>query len=231
MKHWWVYVTVFIVIILVLFRQRKTSYMEDKIPKIIHQTAPSDETKWESVWKKCQDSWKTLHPDFDYRFWSDEDMEKVVKEEYPDFYESTFSKYPHKIQKIDAFRPLVLKKYGGVYADMDFECINRFVDDLPSDKVSAGEAIYEHDEGFQNALMISPKEHPFWDFFIEDMKTAFVEKSENELGKFSYVLNTTGPVLLSRCIKKHPDMINPLNGKEYHEGIFSKHHNTGSWNK
>jgi mannosyltransferase OCH1-like enzyme len=161
-------------------------------------------------------------------------MEKVVKEEYPDFYESTFSKYPHKIQKIDSFRPLVLKKYGGIYADMDFECIKRFIDDLPNEKVSICEdVVYLHNEGFHNALMISPKDHPFWDFFINDMKAALVEKSETDFSDNGmYVLNTTGPVLLSRCIKKHVEMINTLNGKEYSEGEkFAKHHSTGVWNK
>src|SRR3990167_9308642 len=50
------------------------------IPKIIHQTAPSDTKRWPKTWFICQQSWKKHYPDFEYKMWSDEDLRQLVKD-------------------------------------------------------------------------------------------------------------------------------------------------------
>lgn len=181
----------FVFILLVIMYNRQNN--SEKIPKIIHQTAPSDELKWNSVWFECQDSWKKLHPDFEYRMWTDENLDEFMKTEFPDFYENVFSKYDVKIKRIDSARYFILYKYGGIYADMDYKCQHRFFESLPNGKVSVAKSKVDFDGGFQNALMISPVGHPFW----EDVFLLLEErKDENN------VILATGPRIISDCSKK-----------------------------
>jgi len=208
----------FVILILVIivtiyfFRGGGDSSKEEVgIPKIIHQTAPSDESKWRPVWKRCQESWKSKHPEFEYRFWSDEDIDDFMKTEYPDFYHEVYQHYDQKIKKIDAVRYFILYHYGGVYADMDYLCQFRFFDELPQDKVSINESQVGMDEGFQNALMISPKGHEFWKHVIERLK-----KTKDEPD----VLMCTGPIVVSRTIKEYPEMANPLPVSDYNPYFF-----------
>ena len=46
------------------------------IPKIIHQTAPADKSKWHPIWEICQNSWKENFPspEYSYKFWNDDDL-------------------------------------------------------------------------------------------------------------------------------------------------------------
>jgi hypothetical protein len=45
---------------------------------------------------------------------------------------------------------------------MDYMCIKNFYDKLPQDKVSISESPYKNNKYLQNALMCSPRKHPFW---------------------------------------------------------------------
>lgn len=208
-KKWWIVLFLVAVVALILWVVRKReNFEEEGIPKIIHQTAPSDESKWDPKWKECQQSWKDLHPDFEYRFWSDEDIDTFMRDNYPDFYENVFTKYDVKIKRIDAFRYFLLKHFGGVYADMDFMCQKRFFEELPPDKVSISEPPWTNGSGttYENALMISAKGHPFWDSVIEGL---YRRKDE------PFVLETTGPALIIECVKNNKDQVHTLASEEY----------------
>ena len=91
--------------------------------KTVHQLGPADRRQWPKIWSACQRSWQGLARDngMEYRFWSDDEATSFVREEYPDFYECCYSKYPKNIQRFDSVRYLILHRYGGLYADMDYE--------------------------------------------------------------------------------------------------------------
>jgi mannosyltransferase OCH1-like enzyme len=55
---------------------------DGRIPKIIHQTAPADRSKWHAIWTPCQKSWRTQFPDWEYKMWTDEDLEDLIKTKY-----------------------------------------------------------------------------------------------------------------------------------------------------
>src|SRR4051794_26367104 len=99
---------------------------EHKIPLILHQTWKTSEVPDE--WKPYQQSWKDHHPDWTYRLWTDDDYLPFVETHFPDF-KQTFVDYSYQIQRVDAIRYLILFTYGGVYADLDIECL-RPVDEL-----------------------------------------------------------------------------------------------------
>ena len=52
------------------------------IPKIIHQTWKTKEIPKELIF--CVESWKRLNPTWEYRLWTDEEMDSFVKKEFPE---------------------------------------------------------------------------------------------------------------------------------------------------
>jgi len=199
------------------------------IPKIIHQTAPADKTKWHKIWIMCQYTWKLCFPDWEYKFWSDEDLDTFIKTEYNWFYD-TYIKYPNQIFRVDAARYFILYHYGGLYADMDYECFINFEHLLHKTKVSIAESNYYDKkyksnyeyEIYQNALMASPIKHDFW---TKVFKNLIKYSNDKE------VLNATGPQIIIRTALKFPEMVYSLDRFKFTgygdlRGIYSIHHGT-----
>ena len=88
--------------------------------KIIHQTWKTNEIPKELFF--CVDSWKKNNPDWEYKLWTDEEMDIFVKNEFPKLYE-IYKSYKTDIFRADLFRLLVIYSKGGAYVDLDMECI------------------------------------------------------------------------------------------------------------
>lgn len=221
------------------------------IPKIIHQTAPTNKDKWNPVWDKCHQSWKDKFKEgeFEYVMWNDEDIDNLVKEKYPEYYDD-YKSFPIHILQVDFVRNCILDQHGGIYADMDVYCYQNFYNELDSDTVLL-EALAE-DEIIQNALMCSSKDSDFFrlcmDKSIEKFKTTptLEERLESSSGIpqniiFSnYIKELTGPFLLSEVYENYEnkDSIQILPQKEYnphipeyHSRLKTKHMLTGDWGK
>jgi mannosyltransferase OCH1-like enzyme len=91
------------------------------IPKIIHQTWKDENIPYDTFKKEWIESWTNLNPTWEYKLWTDKDIKIFLENKFPWFMER-FNEYPKNIQRVDAFRYFVLYEYGGLYADMDFEC-------------------------------------------------------------------------------------------------------------
>jgi mannosyltransferase OCH1-like enzyme len=201
------------------------TWRTDLIPKIIHQTAPSDKSRWNPIWEKCQQSWKDKFPDYEYKLWTDEDLDEFISTKYSWFY-PTYQGYNEKIKRIDSARYFILYEYGGIYADMDYECIENFETCLTPGKVLIAESKFkEHpiiNEKYQNALMVSPANHPFWNYVIRSLdRNKYVES----------VLFATGPnVVKEAAYECEPEMFKGLPHGEFTEGEkWSRHYGTSSW--
>jgi len=174
------------------------------IPRIIHQTwksadLPRDFRHW-------QKSWRDLHPDFEYRFWTNEDLEDLVETHFPDW-RRLFWAYKENICRVDLARYLILKRHGGLYVDMDFECLR------PHHKLLDGDLLFgtepaEHADLVKareagiarivcNAWMASAPGHPFWDHLLESLAAAASAGAKD-------VLDLTGPFVLSRAVSSYP---------------------------
>jgi len=210
------------------------------IPKIIHQMACAplaDPESWPASWKKCQDTWKRLHPDFEYVLWTDDSLDRFMKREFPDFYPS-WRAYDQNIKRIDTARYCILYRYGGIYADMDCECINRFYEKLPPGRASIGESPWHRKFGerFQNSLMASPPEHPFWETVI----AVVVERLPGCVDG-GHVLQCTGPDVINEAAKRYR-AVNALDRRRYAgnekneslastRGMYVVHYGTETWNE
>ncbi|KAH3844091.1 uncharacterized protein LOC127872707 [Dreissena polymorpha] len=91
-----------------------------KIPHIIHQTYKNEfiPNKYIPFIK----SFVKYNANWTYMFWTDASARKFISDRYPDFL-PVWDNYAEPINRADALRYFVLYEYGGVYADLDFECL------------------------------------------------------------------------------------------------------------
>lgn len=71
-------------------------------------------------YKKWSDTVKQHTLDWEYKLWSDVEIQQFRNEHFPE-YENCIKKYKYKQQVFDATRYMILYKLGGLYVDMDIE--------------------------------------------------------------------------------------------------------------
>ena len=165
-------------------------------PKIIHQTWKVKEIP--PQFQDWSESWKACNPDYLHHVWTDKENRLFIKQEFPELL-SLYDNYDHHIKRVDAVRYCYLYLYGGIYCDLDFECIRGFDDLLIGHQdatVILGQMGEDPDfhQAFPNAIMISKPKSSFWLFVIEEMKKrANTGRPEDD----------TGPVLLTDCVNAY----------------------------
>lgn len=90
------------------------------IPLIIHQTWKQE--KLPAPLNDYSQTWRRLNPDYEYRFYDDDRCAAFVRDEYPHLAQ-LYETLPLPILRADLFRYLVVYRFGGVYADVDMECL------------------------------------------------------------------------------------------------------------
>jgi len=136
------------------------------IPKIIHQIwvgpyrIPNRE-------KKLILDIKKMHPDFEHKYWTDENVPElppVLQEVY-----ELFGSRKHYTFQADLLRIFLVHKYGGLYLDADFECRAGFNDfDLDNYDVFFGNH-YGNVDTFTCGTFGAEKNHPIFKYFLDTM--------------------------------------------------------------
>jgi mannosyltransferase OCH1-like enzyme len=226
-------ISLLLVIIIVLVLIKLIHNSDNFIPKIIHQQGPRNRKKWHKIWKKSRPSWLKKFPQPEYRhiFWDNDMILELIKNEYPWLLEF-YNNQRYDIIRYDLARIVMLHKYGGIYADLDFEIYTNFYDNLPQDQVSVVESPHKDNEEHQNSLMVSPPGHPFWIEMIKDIINNEIPQSV----EWKYVLSAAGPIRLDRNIAqtKHPINVLPISKynhwkKPYKKGYIGYHHSSSVW--
>ena len=109
-------------------------------------------------------SWPKHHPNALHVLWTDVDNDALIKKFYP-HYADVYSRMKLPIQKCDFVRLLYLHRYGGCYADLDYEAHANLFTNLPDEEneIYLVESPVLLNEVHQNSLMISrTQKHPFW---------------------------------------------------------------------
>ena len=182
------------------------------IPKIIHQIWEGKTEPLPEFLSQLSETWKENHPHWHYEFWDGDRMERFVQAHFPDF-STTYYTYHYPVQRWDAVRYLILYKMGGMYVDFDNECIKP-IDNCIEENGTCYFSM-EPDEHykafgkeicFNNALMIAPAGHPFFDCIIRHLQSASFVYTGN---KMYDVLHSTGPLMLTNLYEKfeHKAMI------------------------
>lgn len=142
------------------------------IPKIIHQIWIGSPTPPEAF-KEYMASWKKYHPDWDYILWDDE----KVKELFPLYNQNYYDEAEGMGVKSDLLKWEIVYRFGGVYADVDFECLR------PLDELSYLYDFYTAYQPFDAffvqlgaALFAGYPGHPILKHTIETIKDDWHEK-------------------------------------------------------
>jgi mannosyltransferase OCH1-like enzyme len=221
-----------------------------EIPKIIHQT-------WKTAtipakWEYFQRSWQEHHPTWEYRFWTDEMNRGLIAQEYSWFL-PIYDSYTDNIKRADAIRYFYVYHFGGVYVDLDFQCLKPLDELLGGQELVMGWEPAAHVSRFIrenrglnriicNAFLASKAAHPFW----EDVFKHLVESKD-----VSVVLDATGPFLLTHAYNNYPnaqsltivpsDLLYPISSEESRqkrfkinqicgiEKAYAIHYWSGSW--
>ena len=180
--------------------------MQVMIPPIIHQKWNDEQLP--EVFRILSQTWRDVLPDWEYRLWTDETNREFIRTHYPEFL-NRYDSYPKAIQRTDSARYLILKTYGGLYVDLDFECLSpKFTTLLEQASFMAGEEPYNHAKRHGreyilcNALMASTPNHPFLDVVCQRMMTHPNGWHVRHAGD---ILDSTGPFLLTDAYRDFYD--------------------------
>jgi mannosyltransferase OCH1-like enzyme len=221
-------------------------YETEKIPKIIIQTWKTNSVP--QRYMPLIESIKTNNPDYEYLFFTDNDIENFLKANYSEYYQ-TYLNLPIKIQRIDFFRYVAIYHFGGFYMDLDMLCLKSFDDLLkyncvfPIDEFISKDMCKMRrykpfcDNGYyyllgQYAFAAGPK-HPFIKVIIDKIHTNI-----NKYIKYvnfdseDYVYKTTGPDYVTDLYINYKDKDDILvinNGRRQYFGDYAKHNYFGTW--
>ena len=147
------------------------------------------------------ETWRSNNPDYEYVLWDDADNRRFVAEKFQWFL-PTYDSYDAEIKRADAIRYMYLYTYGGIYADLDFECLKPFDSLLETYKgydIILGEmdsssnhaaTEWHSSNNIPNAIMISKPACQFWIRVLERM---IIKASSGGQGRPEV---ETGPVVL-----------------------------------
>lgn len=196
----------------------------------IHQTAKTEESLTFQD-RRYSQSWKRLHPDYKYILWTDEKLEELIKEYYPEWL-NIWKTLPYGVQRGDVGRMMVLYQYGGIYCDTDTIAFQTFpISKNEYLKLHVGRQSTVH---LEMAIMFAPKKHGF---FLHHLKQ--VEKSLkrwNWMKDFMpslYIHLTTGPFQFTRSVhdylQTHPASIKIYTYKDFYSSVYMTHLANGTW--
>lgn len=166
------------------------------IPKIIMQTWKTQNVPLH--WRASQESIRCQMPDWQYVLMTDKDNREFVKKHFPDFL-PYYDRFEYPIQRADAVRYCWLAINGGIYMDLDIELLKPldplFISDNDVYLVSSGNL----SSSITNSFMASKPGVKLWYDVIEEMKKPV---SWWAIGKHWKVMNSTGPLMLNRVVKR-----------------------------
>jgi mannosyltransferase OCH1-like enzyme len=176
------------------------------VPRVIHQTWKDAEIP--RKWLPYQESWRERNPGWEYRFWCDADNRRLIAERHGWFL-PVYDAFPRDIQRVDAAKYFILYTFGGVYADLDCECV-RSIDPL----VEQGGAIVGRsaDGVVECAFIASAPGHRLWPRTFEAMqRPPVIARLLHRLPGFigiagldaAHVLFHTGPQMVGAALRRH----------------------------
>ena len=168
-------------------------YNQTVIPKKLHQIWIG-EVEMPQDWKSWCNTVIQSHPNWEYKLWTNDDIQDLIDgQQYLQNYYELVKKLKRWGWMTDVLRYLILYKFGGVYADCDFEMQpNKSFDELPlnNDLLLVNTAKHPKYE-IQNCLMGSAPNNEFLKILIEN------------IGKRKYAIKKTPDKILEYYAVKY----------------------------
>jgi mannosyltransferase OCH1-like enzyme len=112
--------------------------------------------------------WQDLNPDFNIKFFDDNNIIEFLKEEYDDTYVIFFKCLKFGMYKADFFRYCYLYKYGGYYFDIDIEPVLS-ITEIIDYKINYCSVLSMINEHIFQAVLCTNKHNPIIKLCIDDM--------------------------------------------------------------
>jgi hypothetical protein len=192
------------------------------IPRIIHHTFHNrkvltrEQKAIMATWAEMNPNWKVVNHD-------DADCLRLVENNYPSYLQ-LFNSFPKNVERADFFRYLVLYHYGGVYVDIDVECVVpldqwlgsdvRLVIGVENEFSDIGTAMirsYPRRRQYQQWAIMSSKGHPLFDLVLRRIEQYFQSESAAKIGSVKLdlsnraTLERTGPALWTDVVSSYLD--------------------------
>lgn len=187
---------------------------QTRIPKIIWQTNYTDRVTLPVYLNYLFN--RIMSPTYEYRFMDDTECADFIVRNYSADVVQSYSRLQIGAAKADFWRVLVLRKYGGVYLDIDAHVVWPL--GLMIDPDAAEFYVIDRNGTFTNYMMASAPGNPHLDAFIRSIQDK-IERNEAKS-----VFDLTGP----RVIDELKDTLN-LTGVSFrytcYQGSFTNRRN------
>lgn len=171
----------------------------NEIPKIIHQLWKTRQVPLR--WQDAVETVQRYHRGWQYRLWTDAEIDEYVATHHPDFHPA-FASFQRQIMRVDVFRYILMHDIGGLYCDLDYEFVRRY--DYGGTEVVL---CLEHDEDYgyddtqiANFFMASAPGHAYWKDMLDEVK-----RNPPVTSDWVDVYNATGPGLTTRVFLANRD--------------------------
>lgn len=156
------------------------------IPRILHQIWVGPEALPDEF-RGYRESWSRHHPDWELRLWTEQNLpaDFTRKEAY--------ERLRKPVERADIIRLEVLLRFGGVYADMDFECVRSIEPLLEGVEFCTA---YMSANDVSNAFIGATAGHPILERAVREVRP----RTEHGLDAAA-----TGPVFFSKLVRQHPE--------------------------
>lgn len=155
-----------------------------KIPKIIHQIWLGGE--FPDRYVELRDRMMKINSGWEYKLWTDKDIEPFKLKN-----SKLFNNIKNLGAKSDILRYEILERIGGVYIDIDFDCVKHF-DDLLTLDFFAGNGHVGEPEVF-NSIMASSPNYKYITALVNELL-----KKDRFDDNIDGVMNNTGPYFITR---------------------------------
>jgi len=180
------------------------------IPKLIFQTwkskvdLPQNFELWSATFLR-------KNPSYELRIWDDFDNRRFISENFPWFLKA-YDAYPAEIYRVDAVRCFFLYTHGGLYADLDVECLKPLDEVLSAGDVVLGRMGSDPDNvhSIPNAIMASKPRQEFWLLMMGLLEERAYQDSGPEHVTGPAVLKSAVDIYLGEERRRASDLINGI---------------------
>jgi hypothetical protein len=229
---------------------------QPRIPHRIIQTGKDGELPL--LERAASASVRHLNGEFEYCFFNDRQVEDFVGKEFPECL-NIFNDFRYPIQRYDLFRYLAVYRLGGFYLDLDvllalgMSSLSSHACVFPFEEMSINNFLRNQlsmDWEIGNYAFGAEAGHPFLRKVIENCIRAqrdpgwlkpMMSSIPRVFREDFYVLNSTGPGLISRTLAENPDIARSVTvlfpsdvcdlGARHQFGNYGVHLMRASWRK
>ena len=158
---------------------------KNNIPKKIHQIWLGDK-KLPTKYTNWMNSWKLYNPDWEYKLWNENNIKDLNIKEF-----DIYSKKLNPGYRSDILRYILLKRFGGLYVDTDFECLKSIPSNFLNYKFIAG-IMFGNKPCIGNSILMSSP-----NFILIDKILNYI-RSIDYKNDINHIINNSGPETVTR---------------------------------